>query len=62
MEFTGTLDFWFQELPIVQRVEKFSALGIHRLDVWLWREVVSLLGRVISGKRCMPICWMRWCG
>lgn len=38
MEFTGYLDFWFQDLPIVERVEKFATLGIHRLDVWLWRE------------------------
>jgi hydroxypyruvate isomerase len=38
MEFTGYLDFWFKDNPIVERVEKFAALGIHRLDVWLWRE------------------------
>lgn len=38
MEFTGYLDFWFQQYPIVERVEKFAALGIRRLDVWLWRE------------------------
>jgi hydroxypyruvate isomerase len=38
MEFTGYLDFWFKDTPIVERVEKFGALGIRRLDVWLWRE------------------------
>jgi len=38
MEFTGYLDFWFKDLPIVERVEKFAALDIRRLDVWLWRE------------------------
>ena len=38
MELTGYLDFWFKDTPIVQRVEKFAALKIHRLDVWLWRE------------------------
>lgn len=38
MEFTGYLDFWFKDLPIVERVEKFAELDIHRLDVWLWRE------------------------
>ncbi len=38
MEFTGYLDFWFTDVPIVQRVEKFAALSIRRLDVWLWRE------------------------
>lgn len=38
MEFTGYLDFWFKDTPLVERVEKFAALGIKRLDVWLWRE------------------------
>lgn len=38
MEFTGYLDFWFKDTPIVERVEKFAHMGIHRLDVWLWRE------------------------
>ncbi len=38
MELTGYLDFWFTDRPIVERVAPFAALGIHRLDVWLWRE------------------------
>lgn len=38
VEFTGYLDFWFRQVPIVERVERFAALGIRRLDVWLWRE------------------------
>lgn len=38
MELTGYLDFWFTDLPIVERVARFAALGIRRLDVWLWRE------------------------
>jgi hydroxypyruvate isomerase len=38
MELTGYLDFWFRDLPIVERVERFAALGVRRLDVWLWRE------------------------
>ncbi len=38
MELSGYLDFWFRNVPIVERVEKFAALGIRRLDVWLWRE------------------------
>ena len=38
MELTGYLDFWYQDLPIVERVERFAGLGIRRLDVWLWRE------------------------
>jgi hydroxypyruvate isomerase len=38
VEFTGYMDFWFRDVPIVERVERFAALGIRRLDVWLWRE------------------------
>lgn len=38
MEFTGYLDFWFRDVPIVERVGRFAALDIRRLDVWLWRE------------------------
>jgi hydroxypyruvate isomerase len=38
MKLTGYLDFWFTDLPIVERVERFAALGLWRLDVWLWRE------------------------
>ncbi len=38
MQFTGYLDFWFKDLPIVERVERFAALGIRLLDVWSWRE------------------------
>ncbi len=37
MEYTGYLDFWFTDAPLVERVEKFVALGIRRLDVWCWR-------------------------
>lgn len=39
MEFTGYLDFWFTNLPLVERVEPFLSLGIRRLDVWCWRSV-----------------------
>jgi len=38
MELTGYLDFWFRDLPLVERVERFQRLGIRRLDLWLWRE------------------------
>ena len=37
MIYTGYLDFWFTDLPIVERVEKFFQLGIDRYDVWCWR-------------------------
>lgn len=39
MEFTGYLDFWFTDRPLVERVEQFARLGITRLDVWCWRSV-----------------------
>jgi hydroxypyruvate isomerase len=38
LELTGYLDFWFTDLPIVERVARFAAMGIRRLDVWMWRE------------------------
>jgi len=38
MEFTGYLDFWFTDRPIVERVEPLVRLGIHRVDVWSWRS------------------------
>ena len=38
MEYTGYLDFWFTDRPIVERVGAFVELGITRLDVWCWRS------------------------
>jgi hydroxypyruvate isomerase len=38
MEYTGYLDFWFTDRPIVERVEAFVTLGITRFDVWFWRS------------------------
>lgn len=38
MEYTGYLDFWFTDRPIVERVEPMAALGIKRVDVWAWRQ------------------------
>lgn len=39
MEFTGYLDFWFRQYPLIERVHHFSALGIRLVDVWSWRQV-----------------------
>lgn len=39
MEFTGYLDFWFTDRPLLERVEPFVQLGIRRFDVWCWRSV-----------------------
>lgn len=38
MEYTGYLDFWFRDRPIVERVAPMVALGLRRLDVWFWRQ------------------------
>ena len=37
MEYTGYLDFWFTDRPMVERVEPMVKLGIRRVDVWSWR-------------------------
>ncbi len=39
MEFSGYLDFWFRDRPLLERVSAFVELGIRRLDVWCWRQV-----------------------
>ncbi len=39
MEYSGYLDFWFTDRPLVERVEPFVELGITRFDVWSWRSV-----------------------
>ncbi|MEA4908022.1 MAG: TIM barrel protein [Chloroflexi bacterium] len=51
MEFTGYLDFWFTDRPLLERVEAFAGLGIHRLDVWLWRSV-PMAELAAECKRC----------
>lgn len=38
MEYTGYLDFWFTDRPMVERVEPMVKLGIKRVDVWSWRS------------------------
>lgn len=38
MEYTGYLDFWFTDRPIVERIAPFVELGITRFDVWCWRS------------------------
>lgn len=39
MEFSGYLDFWFTDRPLIERVSAFVDLGVRRLDVWCWRSV-----------------------
>ena len=38
MEYTGYLDFWFNDRPMVERVEPMVKLGIRRVDIWSWRQ------------------------
>jgi hydroxypyruvate isomerase len=38
MEFTGYLDFWFTDRPLVERVSAFVEIGVKRMDVWCWRN------------------------
>lgn len=38
MEYTGYLDFWFTDRPMIERVEPMVKLGIRRVEVWSWRQ------------------------
>jgi hydroxypyruvate isomerase len=50
MEFTGYLDFWFTDRPLIERVEPFVRLGVRRLDVWCWR-LIDMAGLAAECKR-----------
>jgi hydroxypyruvate isomerase len=39
MIYTGYLDFWFKEFPLLERVDRFSDIGVDHLDIWCWRSV-----------------------
>jgi len=38
MFYTGYLDFWFRDRPLVERVEPFVALGIRQFNCFFWRQ------------------------
>ena len=38
MFYTGYLDFWFTDRPLVARVAPFVALGIRQFCVFAWRQ------------------------
>lgn len=38
MEYTGYLDFWFTDRPVLERVAPFAALGIKQFNVFFWRQ------------------------
>jgi hydroxypyruvate isomerase len=39
MHYTGYLDFWFTDLPLLERVQHFAGLGIRHFNVFFWRQV-----------------------
>lgn len=38
MEYTGYLNFWFTDLPVVERVGRFAALGVRHCNIFFWRQ------------------------
>jgi hydroxypyruvate isomerase len=38
MFYTGYLNFWFTDRPLVERVEPLSALGVRHVNVFAWRS------------------------
>ena len=38
MDYTGYLDFWFTDRPIVSRVAAFAELGVKNLNCFFWRQ------------------------
>lgn len=38
MDYTGYLDFWFTDVPVVERVERFAALDVRQFNVFFWRQ------------------------
>ncbi len=51
MHYTGYLDFWFSDRPLVERVASFAELGIHNLNCFFWRQV-SIADLVSECRRC----------
>lgn len=38
MEYTGYLDFWYTDRPLLERVEPFAALDVRHFNVFFWRQ------------------------
>lgn len=51
MIYTGYADFWFLNVPLVERVAKFAALNVRHLDVWAWRSKGALMDEVAAACR-----------
>ena len=39
MDYTGYLDFWYTDRPLIERIAPFAALGIKQFNVFFWRQV-----------------------
>ena len=51
MFYTGYLDFWFTDRPLVERIEPFVALGIRHFCVFAWRQA-PLAELAAECRRC----------
>lgn len=52
MIYTGYADFWFQDVPLVERVARFARLGISPIDIWMWRSKgVTVMDEVAAACR-----------
>lgn len=38
MDYTGYLDFWFTDRPVIERVAPFAELGLRHFNVFFWRQ------------------------
>ena len=38
MDYTGYLDFWFTDKPVVERIKPFVDLGVKQFNVFFWRR------------------------
>ena len=38
MEYTGYLDFWFTDRPIVERIALFTSFGVKNMNLFFWRQ------------------------
>jgi hydroxypyruvate isomerase len=38
MDYTGYLDFWFTDVPMVERVGRFATLDVRQFNIFFWRQ------------------------
>ena len=51
MHYTGYLDFWFTDRPLLERVQPFTELGVRHFNVFAWRQA-PMADLVAECKRC----------